>query len=221
MDALNEQVALELTRQQLQACGEVIACPPPDLFLVRTPLGEFTARRALSCLVRPEIGDSVLVAEGASEQTYVISVLARISDAPLHLALPGRTRITTEQGAGLSIDIDGELGLSSRTRIETDAPEMSLRATTATLVCRRFSAVIRDALASLRHARLVANLIETTAERLNLSADHSQRTIKGLDQVRATNLDIRAEQMLNLQAENVVAGARKLVKLDGEQIHLG
>ncbi len=156
MDALNEVLALELTRQQVQISGEVLACPDADLFLIRTGLGEFTARRALSCLVRPEIGDSVLVAEAASDQSYVIAVLARRSDAPLHLALSGQTRISTEQGAGLSIEVDGQLGLSSRTRIETDAPELLLRATTATLVCRRFSAVIREALPP--HCAIAAGL---------------------------------------------------------------
>ncbi len=221
MEALNEAMAARLKRQPMQADGEVLACSEPDLFQVRTALGEVCARRALSCLVQPEIGDRVLVAEAAPDEPFLIAVLERRGAAPLHLALPGETRISVGQGAGLSLEIDGRLGLGSSTRIETDAPELVLRADAVTLVCRRLQAVAREALASLRHTRLIANLVEATTERLHLCAERSQRTVKGLDQVRAGNLDVRAEQVLNLQGENILAGAKKLVKLDGEQIHVG
>ena len=45
--------------------------------------------------------------------------------------------------------------------------------------------------------------------------------VDGLDQVRSTHIDYRADQTLQLQAENLIANATNLVKVDGEQIHLG
>jgi Protein of unknown function (DUF3540) len=39
--------------------------------------------------------------------------------------------------------------------------------------------------------------------------------------VRSGQIDYRAEQLMQLQAQNLVANASNLAKVDGDQIHLG
>lgn len=207
--------------QPLALDAEVLAVDPTDGFQIRTLMGERWARRALSCLLCPEVGDRVLVAETLGDEAFVIAVLDRPGDAPLHLALPGATRVTVADGGGLNLDLDGPLGLGSRTRITANSPEVGLNAERFTLVCRRLSLIAREALASLRNSRLIASLVDVTAERLDLRLDHSRRKVRDLDQVHAGNLELRAEQVLQLRSETLLAGATKLAKVDGEQIHLG
>ena len=50
---------------------------------------------------------------------------------------------------------------------------------------------------------------------------YCQRVVDGPDQVRSQHIDWRADRTLQLQAEHLVANGSRLVKADGEQIHLG
>ena len=45
--------------------------------------------------------------------------------------------------------------------------------------------------------------------------------VDGPDQVRARQMDYRAEQTMQLQAQVMIANADKLFKADSDQIHLG
>jgi Protein of unknown function (DUF3540) len=49
----------------------------------------------------------------------------------------------------------------------------------------------------------------------------SLRTVEAMDQLRAGQIDHVAQGTLNLHGENAVVTAEELVKLDGEQIHVG
>jgi len=63
--------------------------------------------------------------------------------------------------------------------------------------------------------------VESFAERLVQFSRWSQRMVDGPDQVRSRQIDWRAEQAMQLQAQVLIANADKLFKADAEQIHLG
>jgi hypothetical protein len=220
MDAIDQATLGALRRQALHGVGEVLADDGDGRLRVRTD-GELGAGLALSCLVRPEVGDRVLVSGTLPENLYVIAVLERPGDAPLQLDLARETEVTVAGGGGLGLRSGGPLRIGSGARVEVDAPELMLRAGQATLACRRMTAVARDVLATLRNCRLVAGLVETSADSVHLRAARSQREVRDLELVRAGNLDYRADQALQLRAQDLLGTAQRLVKLDGDQIHLG
>jgi hypothetical protein len=69
--------------------------------------------------------------------------------------------------------------------------------------------------------KLTAELLESFAERVLQFSRWSQRMVDGPDQVRSRQIDYRADHTLQLQAHTVIANAEKLLKADGDQIHLG
>lgn len=162
-----------------------------------------TARRAYSCLVEPEPGDVVLVARrpGAA---HVLAVLERPGAAALHLALPAGSRITAE---------DGRLDLAAGTLVvqakqgEVAVGELAL---TGTKVEARFGKV-----------QLLADAIESIAQRVIGRFRRSYRLIEETEQVRARDIDQRASGHLHLKGDVATIQAGAVVKVDGHQIHLG
>jgi len=222
MEALSPDHPIRFHPFPLHVDGKVLEIEENQTwFRIGTAVGELRVRRALSCLVWPEVGDRVLTSVGLTDEPFLIAVLERHSGTPLRLVFPGETKVEVAAGGGMSLEADGPLTFGSRTGVSLDGPEMVLRGGSLTLAARRLSVIAREAVASLRVSRLIGDLIEATAESLHLRLDRSRRTVRDLDQVQAGSLELRAEQMAYLQSETLIATAQRLVKIDGEQIHLG
>ncbi len=68
---------------------------------------------------------------------------------------------------------------------------------------------------------LIAEEVDSVMTRLSRRAKRVFRFTEEIEQTRAGTVDVRAQNMLGLRAENAVISARVLAKIDGEQIHIG
>jgi hypothetical protein len=172
--------------------------------LLRTEGRIVAARRAYSCLVQPEEGDVVLVAAGGTA-SYVVAVLERPANrAPMRLALP--------DGATVAAD-GGRLNLSAETLVmQADRGEVAVQALGVT--AKRTDA-------RLGRVGLVAEAIETIAQRVIGRFRRSYRFVEEAEQLRARDIDQRASGHLNLKGDTVTTQAGLVVKIDGAQIHMG
>lgn len=183
-----------------------------DSYVLDAEPAEHRAWRASSCLVLPAVGDTVSWLATADGDCFITAVLRRQDgNAALTVSLPPGSAI--EAGAGtLELRADA-LALRARA--------LSVEGEQAHLSVEHITAVGRKASWSFGVVRLTAELVESFAERLLQFSRWSQRLVDGPDQVRSRQIDWRAEQTLQLQAEVVITNADKLLKADGEQIHLG
>lgn len=182
--------------------------------------GSHLAKRAASCLLAPEVGDSVLcgVADGS---VYVLAVLERASSE-------------REQ----AIEVDGDLCVRSRegsVRIEAGEGEVELRAGTTARVAAPEVAVAADKGSWVgRELRLLGEHLSLSAVRISQESEYAERIAHSLkerfgksyrdveeEHVRADSLTHSVRHLLRTHAETVVTTAKKLIKLDGDQIHLG
>ncbi|MBY4595596.1 DUF3540 domain-containing protein [Ottowia caeni] len=170
-----------------------------------------TAVRAQSCLVQPQVGDIVACMQADAGMSYIIAVLERPGGRPLTLTLPPGSLIHCEDGT-LELRADA---LSLRARA------LSVEGEQAHLSFDQMVGVGQRASWSFGAVKFTAELLEVFAERVLQFSRWSQRMVDGPDQVRARQIDYRAEQTLQLQAQTLIANADKLLKADGEQIHLG
>jgi hypothetical protein len=197
----------ELIRQivdmPINAIGRVDDCDDARHVTVVLDSGVCRARRAASCLLTPEIGDTVMVCGPERAALYVIAVLERAGDGPCRLALGH----------------DAEICARGRLTVASD--ELVVRAQRATTLVDRLSSFGREAVASVGRVRLVGNVLESFFDRVSQFAGDSARVVEGVDQVRSTTIDYRAAQSLSLQGSEVIATAKTLVKVDGGQIHIG
>jgi hypothetical protein len=68
---------------------------------------------------------------------------------------------------------------------------------------------------------MYASTLDSFFERLSLHARSSLRTVEELDQVKARHIDYAASGDAHLRGENALVSAHDLVKVNGEQVHVG
>jgi hypothetical protein len=164
--------------------------------LLRTERGERRALRATSCLVQPNVGDEALIVSLPDGRMFVLAVLTR-----------------TEDNDAVELRVDGALRVAAKS--------FDLDADTGTMRFGTLAVLASTVLAHADSARLAVKALDSFCDRLTQTVKNCFRTVEGNDQLRAGRLDYRAESEMVLRADNVLAAARSLVKVDGEQIHIG
>lgn len=201
--------------------GDVLSTDLPTLS-VRTSVGVMTVRRAASCLLVPEPGDKVLVSGASAGECYVIAVLERAASACTlqRLHLSGDTCLSVE-GGSLQLISERRIEMKSGDTVSLDAPKLEARASRARFIIGELACIGRSWSATLGKLGLIGEALEIVAERVSQRLTHSVREVEQIDQVRSGQIDYRASGTTSLRGQNTLVTATELVKLDGDQIHLG
>lgn len=182
--------------------------------------GTVEAKRAMSCMLDPVVGDRVLVALIGDGSAFVLAVLEREGDAPgtmsldrdLEVALPeGRLSIVTGQG----------VAMASGGGVSVVAPSVDIKAVDGRIGIERFALAGKHLLAEYANVKVAAQVIDSVADRVRQSVKRAYKLVSDFDQIKAKRVDWSAEKSMHLHGENTVLTADGLVKVDGEHIHMG
>jgi len=164
-------------------------------FLARREDGrEIELQRAVSCLVEPVPGDRVLTVE-VGEQTYVLAVLERPSEAPL------------------KIDTPGELVVSAK-RVSIRTGVFDLVAEAANLVGHAFNSLFRT-------SKRISGTDTVIAQSTSLSAKERVSIISGADVQQAGVLSQSVEGPVAQTSHTAVVTAKTDIRLNAERINVG
>jgi len=204
---------------QMQADGYVVECREAG-FKVDTDHGELLVRRALSCLVEPMVGDRVLVAGDFNSELFVIAVLERENTSEIRMTIEGNLTLGLPNGRfsvaaahGIELISTGDMGLT--------ASDMTIRASKGHVFFDNLSYLGRRVFAQMEGIKLVGGFFDAILERINHRVKRSYRVVEELDHLRSEEIDYRAEKNMSLRGQNALVTAKELVKIDGDQIHLG
>jgi len=162
------------------------------------------ARKAHGCLLRPHPGDLVLVSF-TEQGAHILQILERPDpQAENHLALQGDTRLEVSAG-----------------KLHLEAPHLALAGRRLQLRFLHIQGLARRLTATLEQARLHCTLSELVTQSRRLFARHSERQVETLDATRAGNVQIQADELVQLKGQTLLSTAKKLFRVDGDQIHLG
>jgi len=186
---------------------------------VRQGAGTCQARRAKSCLVAPEIGDTVLCASGP-EGAFVLAVLQGSEGAPTRLAADGDLRIESSNGR-VAISSPEGVDLVSGGAVALTSAEVHVRAGKGSVAIEELGFFGRLVQAEVGKIALAAQEVDAALDRLTQRAKRVFRFVEEIDQTSAGTVDVRAQNLVGIRGENAVIAARVLAKIDGEQIHLG
>ncbi len=187
--------------------------------IVRTKSGAYRARRALSCLIEPLAGDRVLVAFDSPDAVYVLAVLERTSAAPSRVIFDGDAEIYTPAGR-LEFGARDGIALASPQVVEVTSNELRVNAVDASLTVEKAAYAGQWLSACVGSIKLVATSLDAVMDRWTQRVRQSLRRVDELEQVKAGQIDYAARDTLALHGNNALMTAKKLVKVDGEQIHL-
>lgn len=201
-----------------QEIGRVVTAKA-GVFAIDAGAGDYDARRAVSCLVEPLVGDVVLVSVSPAGACYVLAVLEREARGA-SIAVDGDLTVKLPAGRFLVAAADG-VDLVTGAAATITAGEVKVNARAGSVLVESLSVVGSVVQAQVEKAKLYASVIDTSVERLTQRAKRAYRFIEQFEQVRAERLDYSAEKNMSLHAENTLVTAEALVKVDGAEIHLG
>ena len=189
-------------------------------FLLIGPGVSFEAQVAVSCLLIPEIGDTVLVFYGSIKSTrFIISVLARSNQTSGKVVLPGGNQIRVSPGkmalTSTLIELQGAEKLSMQ------APTMDVTAHHYELRTKKTSLVTQSFDFSAIKVRSIIKELCSTANQLYLRAKSCFRVIEDFDDIQAGHQRIDVKGRYRLKSESVNLRAEGFVKIDGSKIDLG
>ena len=189
-----------------------------DVLVVDLGPTRVRARRARSCFTAPRAGDLVLIVTTSVDQAYVLAVLeSAATDARLELSsdvemvVDGRLRMVASNGIEL-VSPKATTITSSELHVETGLARFAFDA---------ISAIGASFRAEVSRVQTVAESIETMVDRIVQLAKNSRRVVTGLDEVRAEQIDHRADATLTLRAKHALVTGDALTKIDGDQVHIG
>lgn len=206
--------------EALQQFGTVASAEGQGAFVVRLSGGERHARRAVSCLVEPEIDDRVLVALEPRGDAFILAILERRPGAPATLTHDGDLNLRVGGGKLGIVARDGAT-LVTGADVSVVSNAVKVTATDGEFVLERLGVLSSFVRAELGKTKVFGSTLETVVDRATQRVKRAFRFVEEIDQLRTKQLDYTAEQVMQLHAGNAVVTAEQLVKVDGEQIHLG
>jgi hypothetical protein len=206
------------TTDIIQEIGTLLQDEHGEL-VAATASGQYRARRAVSCLVAPQRGDLVLLATTTAGSCYVLAVLERDGDE-VALSVDGDLAIDVKKGR-FSVTAGDGVDVVSGKDVSVVSGSVDVNAVEGKVVLQRLSYLGRYLLTEVEKVKSFAGTFDMVLERFSQKVKRSYRTVEEIEQVRAERIDYVAKQNMNLRGKNTLMTAEQLVKVDGEQIHLG
>lgn len=189
-------------------------------FVARTEEGEHRARRAASCLLEPEVGDLVLLAVATDGRSYVLAVLEREEGAAGSIVADGDLTIKLVKGR-FAVAAQEGVELVSGKDVSVVSGDLRVNAVDGTVALTRLSFLGDVVRAEIAKAKVLAGSFDTIAERISQKVKRAYRIVEETDHLRAEAVDYVAKKTMSLRGQNALVTAEELVKVDGDQIHLG
>lgn len=191
--------------------GRVFALDGP--LAVGVSVGEESvwARRALSCLIAPEVGDRVLVARSDGE-AFVLAVLDRLLPDAMTLSVP-EARSVVLCAPDLALQAEGPLALRAR--------EARLEGENVHILAKSFQLVGRVTTLIADLLRATARRSETTAEEVVVQATDRTTRVRGTDVSEVGTAVRNVEQVSVETAQSAVLTAKDDLRFDGARVTVG
>ncbi len=220
LDALLQAVEEPRRAPDVRETYGTVEAEAGGAIVVRVGGQSVKARRAVSCLVEPGVGDRVLVA--LADESFVLAVLVRGERRASGVTLSAEGDVTIRaRGGKLNMVAREAVALASGEKVELSAPELDVRAMKTTFFSASLSYIGRTLVSEIDRIKVAAQTVDRAIDRVSERIKRSFRTIEQIEHVRANELDVDVEGNVSVHADSTIMSAEKLVKVDGEQIHLG
>jgi len=182
----------------------------PHLFL-DPPTDGASVMLAVSCLLTPETGDTVLIAP-LGGRCVILAVIDRQPGTAARLAVPGTDAVSLE-APDLSLTASRSLSVRSST-VSVDSEAADLRVTRTKLIGRTVLAVART-------LETVSDTLRNVARQMTVRTDERVTAIAGTDSYKAGQQvsDVETVQ-INTSKQTVIVGEED-VRLDAKRITMG
>ena len=199
----------------IQLLGKLVVPLPDGQFQVEDEHGAtWLCRRAASCLLRPQVGDTVLLSGPDRFRLFLIAVIEQADPSASCIEASGHLTLSTTGKGAVSIQSESGLLLHGAQTLELRSEQAQ-----CTVDAMQFTAKSADA--TVGHLRLMGKIFESVTDRIFQMTRTAFRLVDEVDQVRAGHLDHEARETVRIHGQHTVVTGKDLVKVDAAQIHMG
>ncbi|MGD8883046.1 MAG: DUF3540 domain-containing protein [Desulfobacterales bacterium] len=202
-----------------QAYAKVVS-QVDTFYSVETESGLYRVRRAVSCVVQPEVNDLVLVSLSSLGGGYILAVLEREQGAKATLSFDADVDIKTDEGS-LSIASKQGIDLASPEEINLVSSSLGISSSKGEINIGRLTFLGNFFEGSLETVKLLARAFDSITERFFRRTKRSYRFVEDTDQVKTGALNYIADKSLMLRGTFSQMTAKEDVHIDGERINIG
>jgi hypothetical protein len=209
-------IPINTQNQQELFTAEVKSCQS-NMVILSSSRGVSSAQVAASCLLKPDVGDTVLVCD-TPQSSYILSILEKSSSKQI-LNLQQDTDIQCQ--GHLNIHSDQSLKMSSAVESSTHAPIIAQNSGKQKITSQHLDITAAKAQLVAKNIDVSATQCHSVIERIYQKADQVFRTVTTLENLKAGNLIQSVKNIWNSQSRNTVITAESDVKVDAQRIHMG
>ncbi|SAI69892.1 Protein of uncharacterised function (DUF3540) [Bordetella ansorpii] len=189
-------------------------------YAVRCDGREWLARRAASCLLTPELGDTVMISGPDASRVYLIAVIEQADPASGTLEMEGRMLLRSRT-ADVALQAAADVRIAGREGVRVETGKLHVQADEAGCSAARMHYVAGEVQGAVGTMRLVGRVYEAVVDRLSHLSRMAFRSVGEVEQVRVGTMDYQAGQSARVHAPYTVVTADALVKVDAKQVHMG
>jgi len=208
-------------RQSFLEHGRVAHAGEAD-YIVLTETGFRQAVAAVSCIVRPEKDDLVLLSSDDGDRAFILSVLERKDGGrdTGTLQLHGQVNMDV-RGGGFRLTADEDLSFVSQEKVAMASPEIEIDAGEGRIRIEKMSYAGRLLRTHIEKIKVVADAVDTIFRRAVARMTTSYRYIEEHEEIQSASTRMLVDGTLTMQTKNTMHTAEGHIKIDAEQIHLG
>ena len=179
---------------------------------------QHNAIKALSCLIRPEPGDTVLL-QWVAEECWITAVIARQSCATVLELSPGVSIAAGNGNIALTAGGNCRINAGKSLAMQTDvllsnSSQCRLTADNLSVTCNTFTGL-------LKRSQLFFEQADVVGTRLMQRLGDSIRAITGTEHIEAGNIMHRVKHSFSCFSSRTFLKSEKEVRVDADEIHMG
>ena len=207
----SEQVFLEY--------GRITGSQGP-FFSVETGTGEMKAKKSVSCLVEPVLGDTVLISLTPSEHAYILGILERENERPVSLVFDGDVALRSRDGR---LQLAAQEGIDLVTAGDTAlvSPELSVNSVQADVSIQYVSFFGTFLQGQIERMKLIGQTCDSVFERVSQRAKRCYRWVDEVEHLKAGQLNYVVKKLMSFRGKYSVLTAEEDVRIDGDKILMG
>lgn len=168
------------------------------------------AQKAFSCLVEPQVNDTVLFSQDQHQQAFIIAILKRDEESSMNLQLAPNTTLSSSKK------------LTLHSEQITQLSQKSLQKTGEATIDFQQGLIKGEKLHSqIRHIHSISDLISTMAKQAIQTFNTYVRKSDTSDQVQAAQMGRKVDGLFTMNSKHTIMVSQKDTKIDGEHIHMG
>ena len=178
------------------------------------------ARKAVSCLTMPEVGDTALAVDAGGDGAFVLAILTRQRGTASTLTMEGDVQLSVPSGK-LNITAGEGISIGTSNELSLIANKLGLTGETLLAAFHKFNLLGTEADVNLTDIKLFSKRLRSRIESAIGQFVTRHAKVEGLDNVSAGSIKQTARELLNLHSMFTFMKAKKNVKIDGKQIFMG